>query len=75
MLTRKGYDRIKKFIHWQDKPDGAVDALVEICAEEASASLAERAARLSKAILKSYEHPIDHAHIQSEMVVGNSPQA
>jgi hypothetical protein len=60
MLTRKGYDRIKKFIHWQDKPDGAVDALVEICAEEVAATLAET----PKIPLKSFEHPTDHAHIQ-----------
>ena len=39
MLTREGYDRIKKFIHWEDKPDGAIDALVDICAEACAEAL------------------------------------
>jgi hypothetical protein len=41
MLTQKNIDKIKKYIHWENKPDGAVEALVEICAEAVIASAKE----------------------------------
>jgi hypothetical protein len=41
MLNREGYDRIKKYVGWENKPDGAVDALVEIVTEAVVDSAAE----------------------------------
>ena len=31
MLTRKNIDKIKKWVGWEHKPDGAIEALVELC--------------------------------------------
>jgi len=33
MLTRKNIDKIKKYVGWENKPDGAIEALVEIITE------------------------------------------
>jgi hypothetical protein len=48
MLTRKNIDKIKKYIGWENKPDGAVEALVEIVAKAVVASAKEhREAKLA----------------------------
>ena len=33
MLTQRNIDKIRKYIGWENKPDGAVEALVEIVTE------------------------------------------
>ena len=42
MLTAKQMARIKKYLGWEHKPDGAVEALIEIITEAVVQSADER---------------------------------
>jgi hypothetical protein len=45
MLSRKNIDKIKRYVGWENKPDGAVEALAEIVAEAIVDSAYEEAVR------------------------------
>ena len=62
-LSASSIERIKRYIGWENKPNGAVAALAEMVIEETVRSSHEEAMR-EKEPVKSYEDPRDHAHIQ-----------